>query len=120
MFGFGFSEVLVILVVVLIVVGPKKLPEVAKMLGRTYAQFKRAFEDIKDSVDLDLDDDIPYNKTKRNLKDLYHEKWEDEIAKSENAEATSGNLTESEKSDNDNKKGDKEETTDENKEEKNT
>jgi Tat protein translocase TatB subunit len=91
MFGFGFSEVMVILIIALLVVGPKKLPEVAKMIGRGYAQFKRAFEDIKDTVDLDLDLDNnrqTYKKPKNNLNEIYREKWEDDIAKSENAEAT--------------------------------
>lgn len=87
MFGFGFSEIMVILIVALLVVGPKKLPEVAKMIGRGYAQFKRAFEDIKDTIDLDLDDTkYTYKKPKNNLNDIYKEKWEKDITKSENAE----------------------------------
>jgi sec-independent protein translocase protein TatA/sec-independent protein translocase protein TatB len=92
MFGFGFSEIMVILIVALLVVGPKKLPEVAKMIGRGYAQFKRAFEDIKDTVDLDLDDTkYTYKKPKNSLNDIYREKWEKDIAKSENAEDSNDN-----------------------------
>jgi TatA/E family protein of Tat protein translocase len=41
MFGLGMQELLVILVVALIVVGPKKLPDIAKALGRGLAEFKR-------------------------------------------------------------------------------
>jgi sec-independent protein translocase protein TatA/sec-independent protein translocase protein TatB len=120
MFGFGFSEVIVILIVVLIVVGPKKLPEVAKMLGRTYAQFKRAFEDIKDSVDLDLDDNKhKYRKSKNSLNNIYHEKWENDIAKTENAEANNGNIIEAESAEiNNNKKNENKDLLDEEKEEK--
>jgi Tat protein translocase TatB subunit len=87
MFGFGFSEMMIILIVALLVVGPKKLPEVAKMIGRAYAQFRRAFEDIKDTVDLDLDDTkYSYKKPKNSLNDIYREKWEKNMAKNENAE----------------------------------
>lgn len=123
MFGFGFSEVMVILIVALIVVGPKKLPEVAKMIGRGYAQFKRAFEDIKDSVDLDLDldDNRPYNykKSKTTLNEIYREKWEKDIAKAENAEATSNDISDIEShKNNENKKNDNEDLINENKKEK--
>jgi sec-independent protein translocase protein TatA len=48
MFGsLGFSEVLVIFVVALIVFGPRKLPELGKSLGRGLAEFKRASNDLK-------------------------------------------------------------------------
>jgi len=54
------------------------------MIGRGYAQFKRAFEDIKDTVDLDLDLDNnrqSYKKSKTSINEIYREKWEDDIAK---------------------------------------
>ena len=55
MFGIGFSEVIVILVVALLIIGPDKLPEVAKTLAKVYNEFRRATQDIKDSVkDIDL------------------------------------------------------------------
>lgn len=41
MFGIGTSELIVIAVVALLVVGPKKLPELAKSLGRGFAEMKR-------------------------------------------------------------------------------
>ncbi len=47
MFNLGFSEILVILVVALIFIGPKRLPEVARTLGRTLAQARNTLEDLK-------------------------------------------------------------------------
>ncbi len=52
MFGMGMSEILVILVIALIVIGPKKLPEIAKSLGKAMGEFKRATNDLKDSINL--------------------------------------------------------------------
>ena len=42
MLDIGLSELLIIMAVALIVLGPKKLPEVARSLGRGLAQFRRA------------------------------------------------------------------------------
>ncbi|HOM28349.1 MAG TPA: Sec-independent protein translocase protein TatB [Deltaproteobacteria bacterium] len=47
MFGIGGQELLVILVIALIVLGPKNLPEIARTLGRAFGQFQRATDDIK-------------------------------------------------------------------------
>ncbi len=53
MFGIGFSELLVIFAVALIVVGPEKLPDLARALGRGYAEFKRAMDEIRNTLDQD-------------------------------------------------------------------
>ncbi|PLX41887.1 MAG: hypothetical protein C0608_03860 [Deltaproteobacteria bacterium] len=50
MFGLGFSEILLITAIALIVIGPKKLPDVARALGRGFAEFKNAMGDIQRSV----------------------------------------------------------------------
>ncbi len=56
MFGIGMPEMLMILAIALIVIGPKKLPELAKSLGRAMREFKRATSEFKET--LAVDDDL--------------------------------------------------------------
>jgi sec-independent protein translocase protein TatB len=48
MFGIGMPELLLILALALIVLGPKKLPELARALGKGMAELRRATDEIKD------------------------------------------------------------------------
>jgi TatA/E family protein of Tat protein translocase len=47
--GLGTSELLLILVVALVLFGPRKLPQLSRSLGKSLAQFKRASEDFKET-----------------------------------------------------------------------
>ena len=53
MFGMGMPEILLILAVALIVIGPKKLPDLAKSLGRAMGEFKRATNEFKETMEID-------------------------------------------------------------------
>jgi sec-independent protein translocase protein TatB len=56
MFGIGFTELMVVLVVALIVIGPDKLPAIAKTMGKAFVEFRRVGEDLKKTItDIDLD-----------------------------------------------------------------
>jgi Tat protein translocase TatB subunit len=48
MFGIGMPELVLILAVALIVLGPRRLPEIARALGKGLAEFRRATDELKD------------------------------------------------------------------------
>ena len=53
MFGIGMQELLIILVIALIVLGPKRLPEIARALGKGMREFRKATQEVKESIDLE-------------------------------------------------------------------
>jgi len=55
-FGIGMPELLVILVVALIVLGPKRLPEIARSLGRGMAEFRRASNEFSRTLSASLEE----------------------------------------------------------------
>lgn len=57
MFNIGVPELLVIVVVALLVVGPKKLPDLAKSLARGLAEFRKAADDVTDTLKDSLNTD---------------------------------------------------------------
>lgn len=69
MFGLGVGEILVVLVIALIFIGPKKLPELAKGLGKGMREFQNAMRGINHSIQKPLDpntqdnshDRVPYD-----------------------------------------------------------
>lgn len=50
MFGIGMPELIVILVVALVVLGPEKLPEIARSLGKGFSAFRKATDEIKGDI----------------------------------------------------------------------
>ncbi|HET6478307.1 MAG TPA: TatA/E family twin arginine-targeting protein translocase [Dehalococcoidales bacterium] len=54
-FGIGLGEVLLILIVALIIWGPKRLPEIARTLGKTVRTLKKATSDLTSQVTRELD-----------------------------------------------------------------
>ena len=57
MFNIGPAELIVILLVALIVVGPKRLPELGRTIGKALREFRRTTDDLKQSFEFGIDDD---------------------------------------------------------------
>ena len=77
MFGsIGMTELLVILVVALLVIGPKRLPNLARTIGRTLRDFKNATSDFENSIDIEPEE----------------ESYDSESIKQKNNEQNKGNI----------------------------
>jgi Tat protein translocase TatB subunit len=70
MFGIGLPELLIIAALALILIGPKKLPDLAKSLGKTLGELRKATDDVKETI---LEEIKP-------VKDEMPNKWELEEA----------------------------------------
>jgi len=66
MFGMGMPEIIMILAIALIVIGPRKLPDLGRSLGRALREFRKATTEFKSS--LNIDDDM--GEVRRNFADL--------------------------------------------------
>ena len=92
MFGLSMWEIAVIALVILFVVGPKRLPDVAKSIGKGYGEFKRTFNEMKQSVNVD---DNSLKPAKRNndagedkiktYAEQYKSQWEEKFGDEETA-----------------------------------
>lgn len=51
----GIQEIILIVVIALIVFGPKKLPELGRSVGKTLAEFRRASNEIKQSIEKEIE-----------------------------------------------------------------
>lgn len=56
MFGIGTSEILIILLIALLVLGPNEIPKLAKTLGRGMRELERAKNELKDSIQFEIDE----------------------------------------------------------------
>ena len=54
MFGIGLPELMLILILALLVLGPQRLPEAARMLGRGYAYLRQASEEFQNTIKQDI------------------------------------------------------------------
>lgn len=108
MFGIGTSELLVIVAIALIILGPKKLPELARSLGRTLGELRKTTDELKTSIDEEIEPikrELPNRKhleeaIKDHLlhegdpQDQHQEETGAEPAPTQSSESTSGSRTE--------------------------
>ena len=73
MFGIGSTELVVILIVALIVIGPAKLPEMAKALGKALGEFRRVSTDVKRTIEMEAEQAEQKEKTAQAKKELFPE-----------------------------------------------
>lgn len=69
MFGLGPTELIVILVLALLVLGPKRIPEAASTLGKAIRGFRRATKELKDQIDIDDEVRKPFEDLRSALRD---------------------------------------------------
>ena len=85
MFGLSMTEVIMIVVIAIVVIGPKKLPDLARSIGKGYGEFKRTFNDLKQSVNVDINDTGKpsaaqrHDELKEELAENYKSQWEQKL-----------------------------------------
>ena len=52
----GIQEMILILIIALVIFGPKRLPELGKSIGKTLAEFKRASNEIRNNIEKELEE----------------------------------------------------------------
>jgi sec-independent protein translocase protein TatA len=53
----GFGEILIILLLALVIFGPRRLPEIGKTVGKGLREFRRAASDLRSEIESDIDDE---------------------------------------------------------------
>jgi len=95
MFGIGPMELMVILLVALLVLGPKRLPEVMKMMGRMLAELRKTADEVKKEI-IEQEDIKDIQESLREISDVPRlvqrqlEKEVEELAREEAAKKLEG------------------------------
>ena len=86
MFGIGLPEMIIILVVALLVVGPSKLPELARTLGKAFTEFRRMADEVKETFEEEVMKEEPA-KTSETTEEAKSEVKQDETKPDETKQA---------------------------------
>lgn len=78
MFGIGTSEILIILLIALLVLGPKEIPKLAKTLGRGMRELERAKNELRESIEFEEEEDTRTAKPSSEDDDSHEEKTDAE------------------------------------------
>ncbi|WP_291490471.1 twin-arginine translocase TatA/TatE family subunit [Desulfurella sp.] len=70
MFGISDSELLVILFILIVIVGPRRLPEIAREFAKFYRAFIKAYEQAKNDIKQNIDIDSEYIEDFKKIKDI--------------------------------------------------
>jgi len=79
--GLGPSELLVIFLIILLLFGAKKIPEIAKGMGKGIREFKSAINEVQDEIEMSVEND------KRKTRKVDEKKEEPPVSKSEDKES---------------------------------
>ena len=91
----GWAEIMIVLVIALIVFGPRKLPELGKTLGQSLAQFRRASEDFKRTWEAEVETEKHRLDVYRPPEPLLENNGDQEVQPLSNEAAGDGSATES-------------------------
>ena len=82
-FGVGLPEVTVILILALLIFGPKKLPELGKQLGKTLISLKKASNEFQNEIDqvMNEEDESPKSIESNQTNEINQEKIDSENSK---------------------------------------
>lgn len=69
MFGIGTTELIIIMFIILLIFGAKKLPELAQGLGKGIREFKKASNEIQEELKIDTEPEPPKQKIQSNEKE---------------------------------------------------
>jgi sec-independent protein translocase protein TatB len=75
MFGMGFGELLIVLIIALIFLGPEKIPQTARTLGKWFHELKGTMDDVKNAFEKD------FNEPSKNIKEKAKELIQQELPK---------------------------------------
>lgn len=89
MFGIGYTEILVILVVALIVLGPKNLPKIARTLGKGLGEFRRVSTEFQRTINTEIEVEESTKRKKDAEARLAKRKEEDEAKEATKASTES-------------------------------